>query len=441
MQLIHNLPIHRPSTSKCSYIGLRTGKETNTVCHFEQILLAVVCLAIAYNVPAYFEHTVELQIDVCRSRHQLRLGYTKLRSDPLYFVIYKTSIYLVFRFLLPLATLIILNGRLLLTLRRQRPFHVEQRRRSSVDHYYGATGRRSRHSNAAETVASRRRRHECLRLRRFSRVDDPSVTALVVAMVSLFIVCQLPDLVVRLYHTSGQVHLLFRGSECNADTMTTSRVTMATTIPDLDTMTSRYARVVSSGVIHGDGDAFTGANIGYTITSEIARESAMSQGKGGDGENKDGCSDVANDDAGGSELTVEYWNTVTNALLTLNSSANCFIYCFSGRRFRQHLRQLICPKRPSARAANDRHPCRTRRRCAVVRQSMVGEAPGHNGDGGSTSTSRSHDVNSYPSSATAVHKFAESAKRRRHALRDSIRYSYSGTSTKSLNSEQLGSIG
>jgi len=33
-------------------------------------------------------------------------------------------------------------------------------------------------------------------------------------------------------------------------------------------------------------------------------------------------------------FTTHYLNTTTNALLTVNASANCFVYCFSGRRLR-----------------------------------------------------------------------------------------------------------
>ena len=32
-------------------------------------------------------------------------------------------------------------------------------------------------------------------------------------------------------------------------------------------------------------------------------------------------------------FTAPYINTATNALLAVNASANCFVYCFSGRRF------------------------------------------------------------------------------------------------------------
>jgi len=32
-------------------------------------------------------------------------------------------------------------------------------------------------------------------------------------------------------------------------------------------------------------------------------------------------------------FTAQYLNTATNALLTVNASANCLVYCFSGRRY------------------------------------------------------------------------------------------------------------
>lgn len=306
-----------------------------------QILLAIVLLAIVYNVPSYFEHVVDLEPDLCRSREMMTLKYSELRQSPLYFVVYKTVIYFVFRFLLPLITLTILNGRLLMTLRRQNNYLGDQhtkeqpRQSSSPD----GTAKRVNFSIVHTTVAHQRRQ-ECFRLRRFSRSDDPSVTALVVGMVSLFIVCQMPDLLLRLWVTYGQLKTLaFDVPQQTSFTSWSS--TESSAAESTATMTaSLFAWLTTNGTINGlkeharteDGQFVTPVIFSGTPHSEIDQQS--------------------DETGGGSSLVVWYLNTATNALLTLNSSANCFVYCFSGRRFRQQLRQLLSCRRRSERRTN-----------------------------------------------------------------------------------------
>lgn len=42
-------------------------------------------------------------------------------------------------------------------------------------------------------------------------------------------------------------------------------------------------------------------------------------------------------------FTIYYWTTMTNFMLTLNSSVNCIVYCLSGRQFRRMFhRQMSC---------------------------------------------------------------------------------------------------
>ena len=79
----------------------------------------VVALAVVYNVPSLLEHDVKTVWNDCLSLLERQLVHSAMRTDKLYFILYKTLIYFLFRFLFPLASLTFLNARLVCTLRRQ----------------------------------------------------------------------------------------------------------------------------------------------------------------------------------------------------------------------------------------------------------------------------------------------------------------------------------
>jgi len=191
------------------------------------MLVVLFLLAVVYNIPSFFEHDVKNVSDDCLSRVEPQLQYSAMRKDKLYFILYKTIIYFLFRFLLPLACLTFLNFRLVYVLWRQfseqQPLHA---------------------GSSPETTG--RPLSEAARLRRCNSATDPSVTMLVVGMATLFLICQLPDFCLRFIKTVSQLFKLE---------------------PDWGSFTAQYI------------------------------------------------------------------NTVSNALLTLNASVNCLVYCFSGRRY------------------------------------------------------------------------------------------------------------
>lgn len=119
----------------------------------------VVVLAVLYNIPLLFEHKVVYSLNQCTGSPQARLDLTYLRNDPLYFLVYKTLCHLTFRSLGPLLILIVLNGKLIAALRRLR-----------------------------------------IRRRSLTRSCTPgdNVTLMLVAVVSVFVVCELPDCCLRL---------------------------------------------------------------------------------------------------------------------------------------------------------------------------------------------------------------------------------------------------
>ena len=94
---------------------------------------------------------------------------TSLRDNKLYFVVYKMGCYLVFRTVGPLVTLLVLNQFLI------RALHATRRR----------------HQKISATTSTRRAKHR------------ENVTLILVVVVSVFIVCQLPDVGLRVAAAIG----------------------------------------------------------------------------------------------------------------------------------------------------------------------------------------------------------------------------------------------
>ena len=193
--------IHKPFDKTWHFT--KTTARRATVC--------IMLVAVAYNVPRFFEHVTVEMPNFCARAMQLFAMHSSLRKNRHYFIIYKTILYFLFRVILPLGTLTVLNTRLIFTLRR------------------------ARQKQAILTKGSRK---------------NDSITIILVAMVTVVIICELPDFLIR--------------------TLVTVK-------------------------------AFTGLKV-----------------------------------------DVYYYNTVTNMLLTVNSSVNCLIYGLTGRRFRKILKRLFC---------------------------------------------------------------------------------------------------
>ena len=154
----------------------------------------VILLAVVYNIPSFFEHDIENVSNDCLSRVERQLFHSAMRNNKLYFVLYKTLVYFLFRFLLPLACLTLLNFRLVLILRRQ------FRQRQQLLHP-GSLSSEAVDGRPASALSELPRHHR----RCTGSSSDPSVTMLVVGMVTLFLVCQLPDFCLRLAETCVSV--------------------------------------------------------------------------------------------------------------------------------------------------------------------------------------------------------------------------------------------
>lgn len=179
----------------------------------------IVCFAVIYNLPRFFEREVNYLPDYCKRIYRHVSQHTPLRQNQYYILYYKTVMYFIFRMIIPMGTLIILNLKLIQTVRR------------------------ARHDQAQLTQATATQR------------TNYYFNVILVAIVSVFIVCQAPDFVLRILLTIKS-----------------------------------YAK-----------------------------------------------------------LKLEFSLPVlfTNMLLTVNSSANCLLYCLTGRKFRQILYRILC--RPCSR--------------------------------------------------------------------------------------------
>jgi hypothetical protein len=127
-----------------------------------KIAVAVVFVAaVVYNIPRFLEREV-VTVVTCAGRMAAQTRKTSLRTDRNYFLAYKTVCYFVFRSVGPLATLVALNVELVRAMRSVR----------------------------------NRRRHLTRKIK-----HRENLTTMLVTVVSVFIVCQLPDLGIRVAYT------------------------------------------------------------------------------------------------------------------------------------------------------------------------------------------------------------------------------------------------
>ncbi len=123
-------------------------------------VIIVVLSAIVYNIPRFFEREVVVQeLSGCNTLRLIKVIKTKFRKDKLYFLIYKTIAFLIFRTIGPLSILITLNTKLILALRTIRKKHKD---------------------------LTRGRKH------------SENITLMLVVVVTVSIICMLPDLCLRI---------------------------------------------------------------------------------------------------------------------------------------------------------------------------------------------------------------------------------------------------
>lgn len=145
--------ICRPFSSICN----RTPGEMKFVTGVVFVAAAV------YNIPRFFERQApEKYYNPCRDDFEWVSDHSALRNSHVYRFVYKTCSYFLFRLFLPLTMIVALNGLLVLKMRGQRRLHAS------------------------------------LLMVTTKRLNNESVTILLLSMVAAFLLCQLPDFFVRL---------------------------------------------------------------------------------------------------------------------------------------------------------------------------------------------------------------------------------------------------
>ena len=129
--------------------------------------MVIVLAAIMYNIPRLFEREIHVTPDPCGDI--IRTQKTALASSWIYFLVYKTILYFMFRAFGPLLTLIVLNTMLM------RALHAVRKRREKL---------------------TRNNQHR------------ENMTLVLVIVVTVFFVCQIPDLTLRIIMTFVNLHVI-----------------------------------------------------------------------------------------------------------------------------------------------------------------------------------------------------------------------------------------
>ncbi len=146
------------------YIAICLPLKTNmrTLQRTKLAVAIVVIAAILYNVPRFMEREIAEKVDLCTNTTVVVTQKTVLRSSRVYFLVYKTIMYLIFRTIGPLTILIFLNVRLVRALQQVRKKHRDMTR---------------------------------------STKHRENITLMLVVVVTVFILCELPDLIVRVIYS------------------------------------------------------------------------------------------------------------------------------------------------------------------------------------------------------------------------------------------------
>lgn len=134
-----------------------------TTPRMRKVVLLVFILAIAYNIPRFFERIVERTI-LCDNQVHYETNRTWLRNNRVYILTYKTSLYFILRYFIPLSLLAFFNTNLIQAIRRSSELQ-RKGSRSTTKSY------------------SQRNQH----------------TRILVVIVLVFVLCGLPDCILRVW--------------------------------------------------------------------------------------------------------------------------------------------------------------------------------------------------------------------------------------------------
>lgn len=148
----------------------------------------VLLVAILYNIPRFLERAVIWQIRCTDGLLRPVTKFTSFRQNRIYFLVYKTLCYFVFRAVGPLAALVILNSRLIRALSKVRRRRINMLGKSTAA--AAATALKSPKNSKAK-AGSATKQHD-------------NLTLMLVTVVTVFIVCQVPAVSIRVAFTASE---------------------------------------------------------------------------------------------------------------------------------------------------------------------------------------------------------------------------------------------
>ena len=173
------------------YFAICHPFDVNRLCTLPRAKIIVACItgiAVIYNIPRFFEHEIVQRFDYCLRTYKTVAEHSEMRKSKIYFIVYKTSMYIIFRIIVPLITLFVLNIRLVIILK-------------------GAMRRHASMTRSNQT----------------SRND--SFTPILITVVTVFLICEVPDAMVRIAITVSHFNENF--------TLNSLRLTYITTFTNL----------------------------------------------------------------------------------------------------------------------------------------------------------------------------------------------------------------
>ena len=114
--------------------------QYSTMTRMRRVVIVVWCTSIIYNLPRFFERTIHMKVNPVDNTTMPYVHKTSLRNNTWYKVIYKTVLFFILRFFVPLSSLAFFNTRLIQAIkdsyrrRREMPgeYHNHRKERYSL---------------------------------------------------------------------------------------------------------------------------------------------------------------------------------------------------------------------------------------------------------------------------------------------------------------------
>ena len=153
------------------------SQQYSTLSRMRKIVVAIYLLSFLYNLPRFFERQVVMEHNMYTNETMPCVKMTDLRKDKIYFMVYKTFLFFILRFLIPLSLLAFFNTKLMQAIRESSILN----KRCSSKGSQGSAGRRDRQQH----------------------------TRTLVVVVLVFILCEMPDFFLRVWTS---LHTFFKDS-------------------------------------------------------------------------------------------------------------------------------------------------------------------------------------------------------------------------------------